>query len=286
MEIHSTDFPGCRIMQKIIPLVPAVLAKAIEGQPIAREADQERAWDLFENATFAKTPAEARNLLEQALELDPNNIGIMEELLEVLGLIPEAEIKVLRKMILLAETLLGKKVIKQAKGELWYVGEARPYMRLRDRYAHKLLECGQLMDACREWHALIELNRNDNLGVRYHMLCGLLAMGMLKQVKAMYKLFDEADLHTVFAWGKVLMHLIEDDEARAVEALDRARKQNPYTEKFIVGKGKYPKRPLDSYMPGDISEAQMYAIPLEFAWSKHPKAMGWLLMRITRKNNG
>jgi len=29
-------------------------------------------------------------------------------------------------------------------------------------------------------------------------------MGMLKQVKAMYKLFDEVSYHTVFAWGKFL----------------------------------------------------------------------------------
>jgi len=270
-------------MQKIIPLVPSVLTKALEGQPAATEANQERAWDLFEDSMMARTPSKTKSLLEQALEIDPNNIQIMTELVNHLQLIPEAELDVLRKMLAFSEKQLGKKLFKEAKGNFWLVSETRPYMRIKEQIAHKLLELGRLEEACKEWQSILVLNPNDNQGVRYYLLCGLLAMGMLKQVKAMYKLYDEVSYHTVFAWGKVLEHLIEGDEARAVEALGRARKQNSHTEKFLVGKGKFPKMPLDSYSPGDISEAQMYAIPLEYAWSKHPKAMGWLLMQGERK---
>lgn len=267
-------------MQKIIPLIPAVLAKALEGShPVASEAKQKKAWALFEESIDATSLAKARSLLEQALELDPSSLQIIRQYIAALVFPPEAELGLLRKLLELAEKQLGKKLFDEAKGHFWMVYETRPYMMIRDEVANKLLQAGQLEEACAEWQAMLELNPNDNQGVRYNLLCGLMVMGSLKDADKLFQKYDESNYHTVFAWCKVLYLFITGDEAQATKALVIARKQNPNSEKFVLGKGKLSTRPLDSYIGGDISEAQMYGVQLELAWSRYPKALGWLLVQ-------
>ena len=73
------------------------------------------------------------------------------------------------------------------------------------------------------------------------------------------------------------MLLLTGDELQATKALAVARKQNPHTESFILGKGKLPSEHVDSYTIGDISESQMYGTLLQVAWSKYPQALNWLV---------
>ena len=210
--------------------------------------------------------------------MDPGSLQIIRQYIAALAFPPEAELGLLRKLQALAEKQLGKKLFDEAKGHFWLVYETRPYMMIRDEVAHKLLLAGKLEEACAEWQAMLELNPNDNQGVRYNLLCGLMMMGNLKDAEKLFQKYDESERHTVFAWCKVLYLFIGGDEAQAVKALAIARKQNPSSEPFVLGQGTYPVRPLDSYIGGHVSESQMYGVQLELAWARYPKALGWLLV--------
>lgn len=266
-------------MPKIITLIPSILLDALSGLPVTSEASQERAWDLLEESSEAGSLQEAREILEEALELDPHNAHIMISLHGMLKMEPEAELELLHKMLAFAERELDSELFEDARGHFWHVSETRPYMLIRDHIAENLLVLGRLEEAAEEWQAMLALNPNDNQGIRYSLLCCLLALGKLAEVRGLFEAYDECSFNTTFAWGKVLERLIAGDEVGAKEAVNVARKQNPHTEKLLLGKAKMPKHLLDSYMGGDISEAQHFADRIFLAWSKHPSALGWLLVQ-------
>ena len=161
-------------MSNIIPLIPEILTKALEGQPSVSPAKQTKALLLFEEAYEANSQLEARRLLEMALKQDPTNINIIHLFISVLELPEESELLLLRKLLALAEKQLGKKLFQEAKGHFWMLYETRPYMMIREEIAHKLLLQGELEEACDEWQALLELNPSHNQAIRYDLLCGLM----------------------------------------------------------------------------------------------------------------
>jgi len=86
----------------------------------------------------------------------------------------------------------------------------------------------------------------------------------------------EIEFNTVFAWSIVLLKWIFQDKTQLNSALASARKQNPYTEAFIIGKHRLPHRLPASYQPGKEDEAKSYAHTIRLAWDAHPKAKSWL----------
>jgi hypothetical protein len=80
----------------------------------------------------------------------------------------------------------------------------------------------------------------------------------------------------VFAWSRVLAALLRNDEARAVEALADARRQNGFIEAYLLGHRRVPKDRPERYQLGSREEAESYAAELVSAWSAHPGALKWL----------
>lgn len=263
------------------PPTPQSLLRSIErllhetsgvGEDTASEAQQ-----LFYDAMEAETDEQERKLIEKALKLDPANVDALLTYARNCLFTDEEYIEVVRKIVAVGEKNLGTKGFKEYAGHFWGFLETRPYMRAREELAEALRAAGRLEEAVAEWEAMLELNPNDNQGVRYHLLPGYLALGRLEKARRlMEKYAGDCEYNTVFAWGKVLERFLSGDLPAAAKTLAVARKQNPHTQGFIKGHSRLPKHLPESYAMGSKEEAVCYAEVLGMAWSKHPAALKWL----------
>src|SRR5699024_4510382 len=64
------------------------------------------------------------------------------------------------------EADLGPSFFKENKGYFWGLIETRPYMRAKATYAALLDKMGFLEAAIEQYEELLELNPNDNQGIR------------------------------------------------------------------------------------------------------------------------
>jgi len=242
------------------------------NEDTAYEAQQ-----LVYDAWEAETDERERELILDALNLDPTNVDALLTLARHSGLEGEEEIELLRQIVALGEKNLGPDAFQEYAGHFWGFMETRPYMRAREELAEALRWAGRLDEATAEWEAMLELNPNDNQGVRYNLLACYLALNRLDGAQRLFGKYDaDCQYNTVFAWGRVLERFLSGDLPGAAQALQVARKQNPHTQGFIKGHRQLPRRMPDSYSMGSKEEAVCYAEALCGAWSKHPEALKWL----------
>ena len=241
---------------------------------------KEQAQDLVYQAMEAKSAGEYCRLIEQALELDPDNVDALLMVTQAARLKGPELIEALQGIVDVGAKSLGKKAFREFSPHFWGVIETRPYMRARMQLADALRESDGLEAAIQEYSEMLILNEHDNQGVRYHLLPCLLALGRLEEARKLMKQFkDDCEWNVVFAWGKVLEQKLSNRTAGAIKALAIARKQNSHMEDLLIGKRKASKTLPDSYSPGTKEEALCYAQPLLMAWGRHPDAVVWLIQQ-------
>lgn len=211
-----------------------------------------------------------------AVELDQTNVDAWLGLMDFEYLDENERIEMLRKLVAMGEKNLGEKVFKKDKGYFWGLLETRPYMRARSQLALRLMEAGQNEESIAEHEAMLELNPNDNQGVRYGLMALYLAVKRLDGARRLFRKYEEQKFSTVWAWGYVLERFLSEDPAGAVEALQAARKQNPHAQAYFLEHRKLPKTMPGSYSPGSQEEAIIAWDMLRIAWKKHPDAQSWL----------
>jgi tetratricopeptide (TPR) repeat protein len=242
--------------------------------PKRRKADESQ--QLVYDAWEAPTDEREQELMSQALELDPGNADALLYMLDGAGLQDEEEIQALRNIVAAAAKSIGPKVFKEDAGHFWGLIETRPYMRARHRLAGALRAAGRLEEAITECEAMLQLNENDNQGVRYELLPAYLGMNRLEPARALLKKYNEAEFSVVFAWCAVLERWLSGEAAAAEEALEVARKQNPHVQVYVKGHRDVPRSLPDSYSPGSKEEAICFAEVLRCAWARHAEALAWL----------
>ena len=124
----------------------ALARKALAISPLCADA-----YNLL--ADEAATPAEARDLYLRGLEA--------------------------------GELALGPDGFQEYGGHFWGFLETRPYMRARQGLALTLQELGEDEAARGHFRAMLELNPNDNQGIRYLLLASLLRCGDVAGAKAL-----------------------------------------------------------------------------------------------------
>lgn len=236
------------------------------------DAAQQLIYDAWE----ATTDEEAAALIFSALKLDPTNVDALLQAAAYAGLDDDEEIEFLRKVVAIGEQNLGEDFKKMA-GHFWGVSETRPYMRARERLAEALRCAGRLDEAIANWSAMLELNPNDNQGIRYLLLPSLLALKQLAPARKLLTAYPgETEYNTVFAWSRVLEQFLSGEPRKAETALAAARKQNPHTQAYLKGNRRLPKQLPGGYAPGSKEEAISFAEFLHAAWARHPEALQWL----------
>lgn len=257
---------------------PRSLLRSIERAMAAKsDTPSARAQELFYEAMDAPTDEGELALLEKALKLDAGNVDVLLALLRHEILAPADEIEFLTQLVKLAETRLGPKAFQELAGAFWGFHETRPYMRAREQLAESLRQAGRQEEAIAEWNAMLELNPNDNQGVRDVLLPALLALNRLEAARKLFERYPgDLEFNAVFSWGRVLERFLAKDLPGAVAALAMARKQNPHLQIYVKGHRELPRELPAAYAPGSKEEAICFAEVVRAAWVKHPAALKWL----------
>jgi tetratricopeptide (TPR) repeat protein len=235
----------------------------------------QEAQDLVYQAWEAEDLHEAADLLHRATELDPTNLDAWLGLMELSILPAEEEIEMLRELLPVGEKALGKD-FKECKGHFWGVLETRPYMRARARLAQLLMETGKVEDAIAEFEGMLELNPNDNQGIRYELIGAYLSQERWDGARRLFKKYDERTYTATWAWAYILERFMSGALDEAAAALADAQGQNPHMRAYVQGDRRLPKHMPDSYAMGSREEAMIAWDVLQPAWEKHPEAGQWL----------
>lgn len=253
------------------------LMRSLDAQLAAATAvPSPGAQDLVYDAWEAPTDKREFELLQEALRIDPGNIDALWGVLNHQPVPIADEIEILRNVVALAAKRLGPDAFERLAGAFWGVHETRPYMRVRERLAETLRLAGRIEEAIAEWEGMLKLNPNDNQGMRYKLLASYLTLNRLDAAARLFERYDECGLSIVFSWGRVLERFVREDLAGAASALEAARKQNPYLERYLLARTRLPKRLPERYTMGSNEEALCFADVLRMAWDAHPKARKWL----------
>jgi tetratricopeptide (TPR) repeat protein len=241
----------------------------------ARDEAQQWAFEVME----ATSAAQARKLAKRALRLDPDCVDALVVLADLDAHTQREMIEGLQKAVAAGERSLGEKFIRENKGHFWLLLETRPTMRAMEQLAGLLRGEGISLDAIGVYKRMLELNPNDNQGVRDPLLGLYLETGDLRGARELLDKFKE-DASANFAWARVLERFLagKRDEARA--ALKKARRTNRHVELYLAVRKTLPKHPPEMYSPGSEEEAALCVGYLSGAWAAHKEAVFWLLDQL------
>ncbi|MCE5255490.1 MAG: hypothetical protein LLF89_01430 [Spirochaetaceae bacterium] len=167
----------------------------------------------------------------------------------------------------------GEKYFKENKGYFWGLLETRPYMRLCAGYGDLLWETGEKEAAIAQYEALLELNPNDNQGLRYSLINWLLETGELDKAGRLLKSFNEKGAFILFS--KLLFGIkTEPSNTKKISAAYReAVKENPSVTQYLLGGKELPDYMPDYYGFGDENEAITYCFGAKAIWEEDDTAM-------------
>ena len=247
------------------PLQPA------GGPRTPSEKAQELAYQAMESDDI-NTVVE---LAMQAVELDRRCVDALAILAHAGSETQDELIENLEKTVWMGEQALGEGFFEENAGHFWGILETRPYMRARQELADLLREAGCIDEAIAHYEAMLELNPNDNQGIRDLLLACYLTRGNLDGARQLLDQYDE-DASAAFQWSRILESYLARDETKATKLLAEARKDNTFVEPYLTGKKRMPSSLPGCYSPGDESEAKYVAVNLRPAWKKHRTAVAWL----------
>ncbi|HUB00506.1 MAG TPA: hypothetical protein VMA34_19400 [Terracidiphilus sp.] len=237
----------------------------------ARDEAQQIALDAME----AETEAEARKLAKRALRLDPDCVDALVVMTDLDARTMREAIEGLQKAVAAGERSLGEKFIRENKGHFWMLLDTRPYMRALQSLGEAYRSAGVNLDAIKIYEKMLELNPNDNQGVRDPLLGLYLETGDLKGAAGVLKKYKE-DASANFAWARVLERFMAGDRDGASTALKAARKSNRHVELLLTQKQALPKELPDMYAPGSAEEAVLCLSFLSGALTEHAEVSSWL----------
>jgi tetratricopeptide (TPR) repeat protein len=253
------------------------LEKALAEVP--PPSPQQEAQELAYRAMDASSNARAIALAKRALAKDPDCVDAIVALATANESSTQGLIAGLERAVAAGQRSLGAEFFRENTGHFWGILETRPYMRARYDLADLLLGEGRVSEAIQHFEALLELNPNDNQGVRDVLLGSYLASDNLEGARRLFRQYKE-DGGAVFVWGRVLERVLSGDFAGATRALKHARKENRFVEQYVTGRKKFPREMPDSYSFGSDEEALVCLDSLGEAWANHPEALLWLMGQL------
>ncbi|MFP7297253.1 SEC-C metal-binding domain-containing protein [Neobacillus niacini] len=238
------------------------------------KTNKERAQQLIYDAMEERGLFYRSQLAEEALKLDPNCVDAYVILADAANTDEEA-MMLSNKGKEIGEKELGKAYFKENKGHFWGLLETRPYMRAKAAYADAVHQLGYTLVAIREYEQLLELNPNDNQGIRYLLFGAYLEAGEFEACERLLKQYEEETANGLY--NKLLLELYKNGFSRkAVKLLKEAKKANPHVIPFLTGKKKIPGFLPEGFMLGDESEAIIYADDHFQLWDKIDGVEKWL----------
>jgi tetratricopeptide (TPR) repeat protein len=173
--------------------------------------------------------------------------------------------------LLAGERELSETFFKENKGHFWGITSTRPYMQAKLGYANTCSQMGKEQEAIQHYTELLELNPNDNQGVRDMLSLSYLETEQWKKAAALHKKFQE-DTSASFCYDCVLVEYgLNGITAKLNKLLKAAIQQNPHLPSYLIGKKAIPRELPDFIGFGDDDEAISYAHTHRHLWKNSPE---------------
>ncbi|GHT09792.1 hypothetical protein FACS189432_07180 [Bacteroidia bacterium] len=250
--------------------------------PKAQLTPQQQAEDLVYEAyeLFPNKVEEALKKIEKALKLNPDCIEAYECLANNA---PDLEMHLgyLRKGIEAGMKIFGGKYLEKNRGHFWGLTETRPFMRCLQQLANAFLLTNNIDEAVSILEMLLDMNPNDNQGIRYQLLPALLELGEDDKYKKYDKLFNDEN-STFLLFNRALFAFKTKGKCLASDnKLKAAIEANKYVAKKLLSKSQL-RTIADSYSWGDENEAKYYVVMAKRVWQKTDGALEWLTSETSK----
>ncbi|MCM8776061.1 MAG: SEC-C metal-binding domain-containing protein [Candidatus Omnitrophica bacterium] len=256
-----------RMMGKVIPA-------------LAPKDSLEAAQDLVYKAFGSKDKAERIKLAREALQLSENCVDAYVILGEETDDLEEA-IRWYRKGVEAGERFLGEDFFRENKGRFWGIFETRPYMRARFNLAEALWYDNKKKESLAHLRALLDLDPNDNQGVRYFLAGRLLETGhhgeLLDLMQKRYS--DDATAEWRYT-NALLYYEIYGDSEVSRACLEEAVESNKHVPDYLLGLKEIPETEFQTVQFGGEDEAIYYCRENGELWWRNEKAMQWFERQV------
>lgn len=263
----------------VAPLLPKRIGAGDVVADLTRtmraQAPEEQAQALIDQAWEARTQRQAAALARRALEIFPDCADAYNVLAGAEARSAEDALVLYEHGVDAGRRTLGNAFFDEHRGHFWGMIETRPYMRARRGLADCLWALGRKRESLTHCEALLELNPDDDQGIRHGLLSRYLALGNDMGAARLFRDYPH-DASAAFLWSRVLLDLRRGDQVAATEHLVLAMHGNPHVAGFFAGKRKPPARLPAHYSPGDRNEAALYIANFAEAWLASADAMDWL----------
>jgi tetratricopeptide (TPR) repeat protein len=244
------------------------------GDVMPSDSPLDRAQNLVYDAMEAP-PARRVKLARQALEISPDCADAYILLADGAESAEKA-VELYQQGVEAGERAIGKKAFKQHKGYFWGMLETRPYMRARESLAQCLWSLGRHEEAAGHYRGILDLNPNDNQGVRYSLATLLLDLDRNDELDELLIQYDE-DSSVEWAYSKTLLAFRKSgDSTKTNQLLKKAVKVNKHVPAYLLGEKQLP-RDLPEYVSrGGEDEAIGYVVGNRRVWLNTSGAVSWL----------
>lgn len=239
-------------------------------------SEKEQAQNLVFDA-YELTPNQAKGKIDAALLLDPDCIEAYEFLGDVEDSLPVSMV-FYEKGIAIGRKVFGGEFLEENKGMFWGFHQTRPFMRCLQHQATCLYTIGKIKESVAIWEEMLELNPNDNQGVRHELLLFLALLGETKKFRKYDKMFEDDGFSFAYFNRALFTFKTEGETQRTNEILSQAIRENKYILTRLLSPRQIDVVP-DSYAIGSKEEATCYADFAKQAWASTDGALEWLKKR-------
>ncbi|UJL45851.1 SEC-C domain-containing protein [Virgibacillus sp. NKC19-16] len=262
------------------------MQKALEEQNIESEAELDAFMDEFMKSQDIPYPVPSsprdqaqdklyeaqaekgekrRKLIQEALDIYPNSPDAYLLMAQNAKSINEQH-HLFHQAVIAGEKDLGKDFFNENKGHFWMMTETKAYMQAKESYATIRYKLGDKESAMEQYEELLELNPNDNQGIRYELLPLYIEEEKYIPAKNLIKQYED-ETSANFLFNKALLNYLISGITHETKAfLKKATKENPYVKDYLLGNKPIPKTSYAYIGIGDESEAIEYTQGCAHLW--------------------
>lgn len=239
---------------------------AEESQGLA-ETPQQKAQDLMHQTYEASSLKKAISLARKALKLDPLCVDAHLMLGELDAENPIEALSYFEKAKSSGEKKLGETFLKEHKGHFWGLIETRPYMRALHQVMDLYWQLKRQSEAIALAWKMLELNPNDNQGIRYILFDYLLTDNQLTKIPKLLKEYKN-DPFAHWQYNKLLFFYKKygAEDSKTQRQLKAALKSNKHIPKYLTEEAPLPDDEPDTFAIGSEEEAITYVLDSSMPW--------------------
>ncbi|MGI5819347.1 MAG: hypothetical protein ACOX9R_14755 [Armatimonadota bacterium] len=224
-------------------------------------------------------PDDARAVAGEALELDEACVDAMLCLWSLERRESDEALTLARRAHAVAEAKIERLPHwRRGIDDLWtFQPGCRGFVRAHAALAFTLWARGDRYEACGMAERVIALNPTDNTGMRWHLVNWYLIEDATGQAYRLLRAYPDEQIGAS-RWASALVEFLRSGPGKkARRAFLEAAEHNPGLMMMLTTKTPLSDAndEVDSFEPGDVTEALVWAGLIREAWAAHPEAMSW-----------